>query len=1053
MIYTAPEPDYLPGEAPLPNPKIRVRLHGGERLQRESRVNYGKKYTIEHNFSVAFIGSIAEECSNDFWVSFHTVNSSPLLYNPPSGTSSKSSGRTQSTQSRSKSKPVIAVDGRSSVYTQARDEHLSRTKEDILDIPLSDPASAERSIVRPVSEQESATENGFSGDQAENPTLVAADTTVEVESNTGAQSGVAGVVPREKEETISVSQPAITGALEACGADAVPADEVREYPLPTYEEAADAMRPFVQNNTLIPQENMECHNDLFVAWPETQFADVRRRLGNRTKETCEWILSKGPYSQWENHGGAQVLRLLGAKAAGKTMLITFLVEHWTLRLKLSSSMSLAYWFCDSGNHATNTATGIVRGVLYQILQQRPHNYHHLQQVYGVHGKAVFEDFRTLWTIFRRVLEAPAEEEIVILIDALDECDEHSRRLILDGLLEISKTKIKVRVLFAERPNRTPEPTLHRDDCKIVTLPIKPKNIESDIHKFTKEKVATLEQKNGLSVEQTASLTEALNTSSAGAFLGLIFNMLTKIEGCNDMIEAVDRLPADALSAYREYLDPDQDEASSAQNIFNFLDTLPGDPGREYKSFAERELRREKEEVVKPQRGLLYFHAPSSVPEATPESSDAEHERLCTDCKASTKSMTSAAATSDAAPWKRVLTGCLVLLALRPRLSVICGLLGFVFAAGILFTTLHHALIAFQSRHDIAIKQAFKQSEATAESPISLPAQKPSHSNTNYEAPTIADATDLQESSHGIITVSNPNPYANVALPMHNGNQARANPPRNDFAFVASRINIYGRFRSFIQHDGQDPNNPPPPPPDPNDPAADSEFVTPDGFKSWIITCLLILVLLGFLSAIAQAIACTKLSSEATLPNYVVPTYDDIDFLELLSNSGFLLIDICFSMAVVAIHVAEHKNTEKWAGLYALNFLCFSTVPISVGMYATYKYASKGVACFGQFIQAGVSFWTIYRLEALATRQRWMAREKEMRRQRRDREEADQRHRDEIEESNRRSREEIQGLLEQLAAERARDLAPTGAGLRRRPVAGGEEQGVEGEDIGGVALEL
>lgn len=45
----------------------------GEQLDPLSRLNYAKKYTIEHNFQVEFIGSIAPECSDQFWLTLNRI--------------------------------------------------------------------------------------------------------------------------------------------------------------------------------------------------------------------------------------------------------------------------------------------------------------------------------------------------------------------------------------------------------------------------------------------------------------------------------------------------------------------------------------------------------------------------------------------------------------------------------------------------------------------------------------------------------------------------------------------------------------------------------------------------------------------------------------------------------------------------------------------------------------------------------------------------------------------------------------------------------------------
>jgi hypothetical protein len=44
-----------------------------DKLEKESRINYAKIYTVEHNVKVYFIGSVAPECKHALVADFDTV--------------------------------------------------------------------------------------------------------------------------------------------------------------------------------------------------------------------------------------------------------------------------------------------------------------------------------------------------------------------------------------------------------------------------------------------------------------------------------------------------------------------------------------------------------------------------------------------------------------------------------------------------------------------------------------------------------------------------------------------------------------------------------------------------------------------------------------------------------------------------------------------------------------------------------------------------------------------------------------------------------------------
>ena len=62
IVYTGSHaPEALPGEE-LDLPPIRIRAERGEALQPQSRINFSKIYTIEHNVKVKEVGRVTAAC-------------------------------------------------------------------------------------------------------------------------------------------------------------------------------------------------------------------------------------------------------------------------------------------------------------------------------------------------------------------------------------------------------------------------------------------------------------------------------------------------------------------------------------------------------------------------------------------------------------------------------------------------------------------------------------------------------------------------------------------------------------------------------------------------------------------------------------------------------------------------------------------------------------------------------------------------------------------------------------------------------------------------------
>ena len=67
-------PSELKNEPKLSKKPVRVVLdNAGEKLRKESRVNYSKIYTVEHNVKVCFIGKIHKDYEARFFTDFKRI--------------------------------------------------------------------------------------------------------------------------------------------------------------------------------------------------------------------------------------------------------------------------------------------------------------------------------------------------------------------------------------------------------------------------------------------------------------------------------------------------------------------------------------------------------------------------------------------------------------------------------------------------------------------------------------------------------------------------------------------------------------------------------------------------------------------------------------------------------------------------------------------------------------------------------------------------------------------------------------------------------------------
>ncbi|GAT23257.1 NACHT and WD40 domain protein [Aspergillus luchuensis] len=197
-----------------------------------------------------------------------------------------------------------------------------------------------------------------------------------------------------------------------------------------------------------------------------------------------WIFdteqSKG-FMCWEEHGPRR-LWISGQAGTGKTMLsIGTIKELQTRGLRDPVAPTILYFFCQHTHADLNNGVAVLQSLVWMLLRQQPHLSSHLDEQFSHSGQKFISDcnsFATWCDLLTSVLIDSAR--VIIAVDALDECEEGSRRQLLrfmNGIINkerMSHVKwfITSRPLL-EIPDSRPETTLqyHRllllDDQNLI----------------------------------------------------------------------------------------------------------------------------------------------------------------------------------------------------------------------------------------------------------------------------------------------------------------------------------------------------------------------------------------------------------------------------------------------------------------------------------------------------------------------------------------------------------------------------------------------------------
>ncbi|EHK19202.1 uncharacterized protein TRIVIDRAFT_193671 [Trichoderma virens Gv29-8] len=149
---------------------------------------------------------------------------------------------------------------------------------------------------------------------------------------------------------------------------------------------------------------------------------IEATKGGLLRDSYSWILQHSHFQQWRDDERSRLLWIKGDPGKGKTMLICGIVNELSSETKTNTLLS--YFFCQAADERINSATAVLRGLIYLAVEQRPQLISHLQNKYKYGGEAMFKDVNA-WTalseIFSNILEDASLDRTYVVIDALDEC--------------------------------------------------------------------------------------------------------------------------------------------------------------------------------------------------------------------------------------------------------------------------------------------------------------------------------------------------------------------------------------------------------------------------------------------------------------------------------------------------------------------------------------------------------------------------------------------------------------------------------------------------------
>ncbi|KAI0449474.1 hypothetical protein F5B21DRAFT_47833 [Xylaria acuta] len=292
----------------------------------------------------------------------------------------------------------------------------------------------------------------------------------------------------------------------------------------------------------------------------------KNRVEARVDGTCEWFLKHENFQRWLEQDSGPLL-VSADPGCGKSVLAKYLIDHGLPRL------SICYFFFKDQDQ--NTGRQALCALLHQLFSQKPFLIEHAIRQFDVDGRGLINSTRSLWTVLGNAVQDPRAGHIIIVLDALDECDESEFEDLMQNIenqfRDNRSNPSKLKYLLTSRPYEQIVSKFQHflDTFPYVRIPGEEESeaISQEVNQVIKYRVENLAKKKRLSDQVKGHLAERLLGIPHRTYLWvyLVFDYLEKEnfkKTPNGVDSTIATLPKTVYQAYEKILSKCKEEEHS-----------------------------------------------------------------------------------------------------------------------------------------------------------------------------------------------------------------------------------------------------------------------------------------------------------------------------------------------------------------------------------------------------------------------------------------------------------------------------------------------------------
>lgn len=214
--------------------------------------------------------------------------------------------------------------------------------------------------------------------------------------------------------------------------------------LQALQDVQDLVRKAAENK--LKEKEKEClrlfrltdnQRDVTYEW-------YKSRVEERVQGTCVWAVEHENFQDWLELKSGPLL-ITADPGCGKSVLSKYLIDEYLPQR--CPTATVCYFFFKDGDQ--NTVKQALCALLHQLFGQRPELIKHALQEYDRNGDGLIGTTSSLWQVFKDATHDERAGTIIIVLDALDECEPNEFKLLVHNLIKEGESHVKF--LLTSRP--------------------------------------------------------------------------------------------------------------------------------------------------------------------------------------------------------------------------------------------------------------------------------------------------------------------------------------------------------------------------------------------------------------------------------------------------------------------------------------------------------------------------------------------------------------------------------------------------------------------------